>query len=108
MTAPWLSPDTPWYVQTGLFVLFWLGPAAIIAAVFLAMWTGWLPSPITDNNRILVRVESKLDSATARMADEVRSSNAKDEHVVRLLLATCRNVARTEMDRVQCDNYWKR
>ena len=32
MTAPWLSPDTPWYVQTGLFVLFWLGPAAIISA----------------------------------------------------------------------------
>jgi hypothetical protein len=108
MPLPWLNDNAPWWAQMGILVLGWLGPAAIVAGIFLAMWTGWLPSPITDNNKILTRVEHKLDAAVLRMTDEVRSSGMKDEQVVRLLLATCRNVSRSDIDRSQCDSYWKR
>lgn len=108
MMTPWLNPDAPWWAQMGLVILFWLGPAALVAAVFLAMWTGWLPSPITKNGETLVRVESKLDTAVARMGDEVRNSHLNDEHVVRLLLATCRNVAKSDTERMNCENYWRR
>lgn len=104
----WVRDDSPWWVQGVLVVLFWLGPSVIVAGVFMAMWAGWIPSPITENGRILVRVESKLDAAVDRMGREVQSSSLKDEQVIRLLLATCRNVSRSDVDRLQCENYWKR
>jgi len=108
MMLPMLNGDTPWWARIGLIVLFWLGPAAIVAAIFLAMWTGWLPSPITRNSEALARIEQKLDGAVARMMDEVRSSHLTDEYMMRIALQTCRNVARSDMDRARCDDYWRK
>lgn len=108
LTLPMIPQAAPWWIQVGLIVLFWLGPAFLVGVVFLSMWSGWLPSPITENQKILMRVEGKLDSAITRMAGEVDSSHRNDENVVRLLLATCRNVARNDFDRSQCDGYWRR
>lgn len=98
----------PWWIHTILIVLFWLGPAAIVASVFMSMWAGWLPSPITDNNKILVRMEAKFDNATVRMLERTALADTRDEHVIRLLLVMCRNLAKNDIDRSQCDNYWRR
>lgn len=107
LLMPWLTLDVPWHVRVGLIILFWLGPSLIMAAFFLAMWAGWLPSPITDNNRILVRLEGKVDTAIVDMKREVNYSREHAEQMIRLLLATCRNVARNDIDRLQCENYWR-
>lgn len=108
MSIPILAGDMPWAARVALFVLFWLGPGLIVAAIFLAMWTGWISSPITENRSALIRIEAKLNSAIDSMQQEVIESQRNDEYVVRLLLVTCRNISRTEVDRQQCDLYWKR
>ena len=108
LTLPLIPRDSPWWIQVALIVLFWLGPTALVALFFMLVFAGTISSPLTENNQILKRVESKLDAATTRMAAEVESSRRHDEHVIRLLLATCRNVARDDQGRMQCDNYWRR
>ncbi len=94
--------------QIVLIVLFWLGPSAVAAAFFMSMWAGWIPSPVTDNNHILVRVEAKLDSAITSMKTEVVESHDRDESVIKLLWATCRNGAKNPLEEQRCDSYWKR
>jgi|MudIll2142460700_1097286.scaffolds.fasta_scaffold123515_3 hypothetical protein len=105
---PMIPQGAPWWVQTGLIIMFWLGPASLVGVVFLSMWSGWLPSPITENQKILTRLETKFDTAITRMSSETDNRHRNDENVVRLLLATCRNVAKNEFDKSQCDGYWRR
>lgn len=108
LTLPMIPASSPWWVQVGLILLFWLGPAFLVGVWSISMWSGWIPSPITENQKILIRLESKVDVATNRMTSEVENSRRNDEQVVRLLLATCRNVAKNDVDKTQCDNYWRR
>lgn len=108
ISLPMIPQSSPWWVQVGLIVLFWLGPAALTATFFMLVFTGYLRSPIVENNDILKRMEPRLNTAISAMETEVSNSRRNDEQVVRLLLATCRNVARDEVGRINCDNYWRR
>ena len=102
-----LNSNLPWPVQVALFLLFWLGPCVIVAGVFMAMWAGWIPSPITQTRDTVALINNKFDDAMGRMGKEVQNNRVTDEQVVRLLWATCRNVSRTDVERVQCDSYWR-
>lgn len=102
------DPRAPWLAHMIMEITFWLGPTAIVASVFMAMWAGWIPSPITKNQEILVRIESKLDDAYRRMTEDVRANRNADESGTRLLLIICRNTARNVQQELQCNDYWKR
>lgn len=108
MIMPWLHKDTPWYAQMALVVTFWLGPAALVAAVFLSMWTGWIPSPITDNGRKIDQLSAKFDQAIMKMTERVGKAGEADDSQTRILLVICRNTSKTPLQQAQCDDYWKR
>lgn len=91
-----------------LDVTFWLGPTAIVGAVFLSMWAGWLPSPITETRAAVMRVENSINGATSKMAEEVRINRYNDESSVRLLVIICRNTAKDSLQANACNDYWKR
>jgi len=87
-------------------LLGWFGPMAVITLFFMAVLAGWLKSPITYNTAYLIYIRDKLDNAIVRMHERVMESRYKDEQQIRLLLATCRNVARDSEGRRECDTYW--
>jgi hypothetical protein len=99
----------PWGVKVAILITFWFGPSMLVSAIFLGMWTGWLPSPITENLAIMRRVEDKLDTATKAMRSEVDTSRRSDEKVINILLATCQNIAKGDTVQVaRCNDYWRR
>ena len=113
--SPPTIPTAPWWAQAGLFIIGWLGPSIVIAALFVAMWAGWITSPITLNTNILYRVEGKLDAHMIAFkqtmdadlkADETRSN--VQEKILQVLAVMCRNAAQTQLDRQQCENYWRK
>ncbi len=99
--------EAPWTIKLAIKSIFWFGPSIVVAGLFLAMWAGWLSSPITDNNTRLIRIESKLDRAFEEMRNRVLESKVSDEQGVRLLLVICHNTAKNEAQNVACDYYWK-
>lgn len=105
---PILDTTTPWWGKFLVQIIFWFGPSIVVAAVFMSMWTGWLPSPITQNREILIRVENKLDASIMTMTNKVASLDFRDESMLRILLVICRNSANSVIQRIQCDDYWKR
>jgi len=94
-------------LRVTIFILFWLGPCAIVAGVSMAMWAGWIPSPITQTRDLTIQINAKMEEAKRVMSAEVDRNRITDTQVVRLLWATCRNVSRSDLERVQCDNYWR-
>ena len=108
-------PGSPWWAQLLLFVIGWLGPSIVIAALFVAMWAGWITSPITTNTLILHKIEGKLDThmiafsqtmAADLKADEQRS--LVQERILNVLSVMCRNAANTTLDRDRCEGYWRK
>ena len=102
------NTDAPWWAKELRQYILWFGPTVVVAMVFLAMWAGWIPSPITENQKTLARVEAKLDGAVNDMKSEVKSSKWSDESMIRLQLQTCRNTSKSEAQMLKCDDYWKR
>ena len=108
-------PGAPWWAQLLLFIIGWLGPSIVIAALFVSMWAGWITSPITTNTLILHKIEGKLDAhmiafsqtmAADLKADEQRS--LVQERMLNVLSVMCRNAAQTTQDRDRCEGYWRK
>jgi hypothetical protein len=114
LNAPHI-PNAPWWAQALLFIIGWLGPSIVIAALFISMWAGWITSPITTNTEILKRIESKTDvfaiSAGATAVQMLKSDEKRDviqEKMLQILSVMCRNAAQSSMDRDRCEGYWRR
>jgi len=108
MMSPIVNGATPWWAKLTVQICFWFGPTVVVAAVFIGMWTGWLPSPITDSRNALTRLETKLDGAIFSMHNRMNTTVAREENQLRVLLTICRNVASTDIQKAQCDDYWRR
>ena len=104
---PWLSGDTPWWARLLIYVTCWLGPTVVVAGVFLAMWAGWVASPITENNKMLHEIRGTLSRSIEEMRGEVGRSHSSDENSLRVLLLICRNTAKDSQQAGRCDDYWK-
>src|SRR5512134_161391 len=104
----WLGADTPWWARVLLFILFWLGPSAVFAAVSVAVFIGIIPSPITVNTEHLVFIRQLLVTSLAQMDNRVGEMHNRDEQLIRISLATCQNVAKDDAARMRCADYWRR
>ncbi len=107
-SPPWLADDAPWWARLLIYVICWLGPTVVVAGVFLAMWAGWVPSPITENNRMLHEIQGTLNRSIEDTKSETSRSHTSDENSLRVLLLICRNTARDSQQAARCDDYWKR
>jgi hypothetical protein len=105
-----VPPDTsPWYVKIAFVLENRYGPLIVILAVFIGWWSGLIPSPITQNLATSQRIEAKIDTAVSTMRAEVIDSHRSDEMVIRILLATCTNIAKGDAAGItRCQDYWKR
>lgn len=106
--SPFFAGDSPWWWKAVVQILFWFGPTIVVATVFLGMFTGFVPSPITDNNKILIRLEGKMDNAMAEMRGRVIESKTFYEYLLRLQLQTCRNTSKNEAQYQRCEDYWRK
>lgn len=103
----WMNGSMPWWAKLAVFCAFWLGPSLIFALIFVAIFIGAIPSPITQNREALARIETILTSSISRMAEIVASRDSLQEKLLHVSVETCRNAARTEQQEIRCD-YWRR
>ena len=108
MMIPWLQQHIPWRVQVALILVIWFGPSVLFAGFFMAAWAGWIRSPITETREAVLRVEGTVTGAIRDMKERVKDSQFHAESLVRIGLATCQNVAKSDLQLARCTDYWKR
>lgn len=109
-----LVAGMPWKARLAVFACVMFGPSILFAGFFAALWTGIIPSPVTRNTELLLQnqqlilgLKTTLDLNLAAMKAEISDSQAQQAQMVRLQLATCRNVAKNEAGVRECDGYWR-
>lgn len=87
-----LPADVPWYVKAVLWSLQYIGLPTVFAVVFLGIFVGYIPSPITENR------------------DETRALRKDVDHLLkyvevssRLHRQVCRNTAPDPAEKVECN-----
>lgn len=80
-----INGDAPWPARMLVWMVTKFGLTAIILLFVLAVWAGYVPSPITESRAILGKLEA---------SDRV--------HVV-ILRAICRHTAVSDFQRKDCD-----
>jgi hypothetical protein len=78
------------------------GPLGLVLIVFLGMWTGWIPSPITESRALLIKIDDAQSKLISVLAGELQRSRASDERLVQVFRMICVRVSKTESQTEEC------
>lgn len=97
-----LGPSAPWMAKLAEMILTKYGPLGLVLIVFIGMWTGWLPSPITENRALLVKIDNAMSQSIIAITEEVRRGHASDDRLVQVFRMICVRVSKTESQTEEC------
>ncbi len=97
-----LGPTAPWMAKLAEMILSKYGPLGLVLIMFLAMWAGWIASPITETRTLVEQQSKMLETALGRMTTEVDKSHISDDKLVLMFRMICARVSKTEQQTNEC------
>lgn len=96
----------PWW--TGPRVVIWtVGPVTAAFFILLAVFFGWVPSPmltgIQTSADALVKQESAVVGIRGDLTSHMRTDETQQSGLMRALRQICRNTAKTPQQNEKCD-----
>ena len=73
-------------------IIMYIGYPAFITLVFLGIFVGYIPSPITE-----------VKASVTDLTKELEGHSTLDGDRIRILRSICRNTANTEIAKLECD-----
>jgi hypothetical protein len=86
----------PWYVKIVLYVLSYFGFPVVLVLIFLMVFAGYIPSPLTEVHKMVTDHSTDYRRDIREVLDYVKASTKVQRQM-------CRNTASSVAERAACD-----
>lgn len=97
-----LGKDAPWWAKL-LYTLLKFGPITVFAAILLLAALGILPNTLTQSAARLDSLEKTLEIHQQSTHADIESVRRASEALVTVARQVCRNTAKTDHAKTECD-----